>query len=407
MKNAIFLNAATKIGYKICRDAIWDNDRCYWLSPNVEDINGYPKTYFQALGNDFYGGTTGIAFFLTALYEAQPDEIFRETVMAAFRQAASQLPKIIDTAQLGFHTGISGFAFVAMYMGEVFDNENYTKIALAEIEKLTQINIATSGIDVIDGCAGALPVLILIQKKHPSENLKNFITAIGKHLVEIAEKKEIGWSWNTIGQQGNNLTGYAHGVAGIGTALLEMQIFTKDNQYLEAAMQGFAYENHFFSLKHQNWPDFRSFAQQPNSEPSYACGWCHGAPGIGLARLRAYEITKNESYRKDAEIAIQTTLKHNSFEQISNFSLCHGLFGNAELLLYGSEILQENNLRKSAESIAEFGIKCFLDEQTPFPNGLNNPFDSPDFMLGSAGMGYFYLRLFDSKRFKSVLISGS
>jgi lantibiotic modifying enzyme len=34
----------------------------------------------------------------------------------------------------------------------------------------------------------------------------------------------------------------------------------------------------------------------PDDDPfSYATAWCHGAPEIGLSRLRSYEITGDET----------------------------------------------------------------------------------------------------------------
>ena len=69
--------------------------------------------------------------------------------------------------------------------------------------------------------------------------------------------------------------------------------------------------------------------------------WCHGTPGIALARLRAYEMTGDERYEADAIAALKTT--QGSIESAldswaGNFSLCHGLAGNAEVLIYSAEI---------------------------------------------------------------------
>ena len=65
----------------------------------------------------------------------------------------------------------------------------------------------------------------------------------------------------------------------------------------------------FFNSDVGNWPDFREESQRPNrkSPPSYKTFWCHGAPGIALSRLRAYQITGNEVYKEEAEIALNTT----------------------------------------------------------------------------------------------------
>ena len=42
----------------------------------------------------------------------------------------------------------------------------------------------------------------------------------------------------------NNLTGFSHGAAGIGYALLELYAITKELKFLMAAENAFSYENH-------------------------------------------------------------------------------------------------------------------------------------------------------------------
>jgi lantibiotic modifying enzyme len=70
--------------------------------------------------------------------------------------------------------------------------------------------------------------------------------------------------------------------------------------------------------------------------------WCHGAPGIALSRLRAYEILKDNAYEAEALVAVETTRHAVESRRLSanaNYSLCHGLAGNAEVLRFGSGVL--------------------------------------------------------------------
>jgi hypothetical protein len=75
---------------------------------------------------------------------------------------------------------------------------------------------------------------------------------------------------------------------------------------------------------------------------SYSVAWCHGAAGIALARLRAYELTQLPVLKHEAEVALETTFVHTEAVLRSgagSYSLCHGLLGNAETLETGYRIL--------------------------------------------------------------------
>jgi type 2 lantibiotic biosynthesis protein LanM len=399
-----FLDASIKTAYNICKDALWSNGRCNWITAQVEETNQTSSIYFKSLDSDFYSGTSGIAFFLTALYDANPDRLLKKTAFASLEQSVSQLHKIEGCGKIGFYTGLTGIIYTALYMYKVFEDERYKKIALGQLDRLYDIDLKNGGIDIINGCAGAIPVLIQIQQQYPSAKIISFIEKIADHLIFAAKKNGPGLSWNTIETGGQNLTGYAHGAAGIASAFLELYNYSKDKKYLDIAVNAFSYENYFYDAKQQNWPDFRHFLHVPQ-QGSYpcSCGWCHGAPGIGLSRLRAFELNPKEEFKKDALNAIETTLRNNIIELVPNFSLCHGLFGNAELLILGSQVLGDGKLLEAAKKIAAFGIEHYLCEQTPFPNGLNNSYYNPTFMLGEAGIGYYYLRLFDSIKYPSVL----
>jgi lantibiotic modifying enzyme len=229
---------------------------------------------------------------------------------------------------------------------------------------------------------------------------------MGDYLLSVKQREKMGFSWETTPFKTNNLTGFAHGVAGISNALFELFEFSGEEKFKIVAEAGIQYENYYFDKKEQNWPDFRDFnylRKNENEQTPCSCAWCHGAPGIGLSRLRAFEITGNELYKEDAMLAINTTIKNNAIKKSGNFSLCHGLFGNSELLIEASKTFKNNEYLKFAESIGLMGIDLYIKESIPFVKGVYNDFENPEFMTGTAGMGYFYLRLFDPEEFPCIL----
>jgi len=401
-----YLQAATNIAFKICRDAIWADDRCNWITSHVEDIGGYPKTYFRSLDASVYSGTAGVAYFLSALHSANPDPLLKATCYGAIRQALSQAHQHEPATSLSFFSGKLGIAYSSIKAGEHHKDQQLINEGVVLLKECLTVPLEQCGLDVIDGCAGALPVLLSLYETLEFDDIHTCAIKIGDHILAQGHQEPIGISWNTTPFKKHNLTGFAHGVAGMTNALLELYRFTGEEKYKLVAMEGIAYENHYFSESEQNWPDFRSFGEtaEQNDAPSpCSCAWCHGAPGIGLSRLRAYALTGEEKLRRDALAAIQTTLKNNVITPYSNFSLCHGLFGNAELLLEASTILDKPEWKHAAEHIGVEGIKNYIDLSIPFTNGVNNSYENPEFMTGTSGMGYFYLRLFDAVRFPSLL----
>ena len=242
----------------------------------------------------------------------------------------------------------------------------------------------------------------------------NAALKFGDHLLDTAVKSERGWSWGDLHQPESgafgNLNGYSHGAAGIGWALLELYGATREPRFREAAESAFQYERSWFDPVAANWPDLRDpeLAGAPRTDqPSFMHAWCHGAPGIALSRLRAYQMLNSQTYREEAETAIDTTLKNlygNTEMSQTNYSLCHGLGGNCEALIYGAQLLRRPDWFARAEEAGVRGIDAHQAQLLPWSCGGPGALESPSLMLGLAGIAYFYLRLSNPERFPSLLI---
>jgi lantibiotic modifying enzyme len=225
-----------------------------------------------------------------------------------------------------------------------------------------------------------------------------------------AAKTNEGWSWKSLQRTlPKNLTGLSHGVAGIATALLELYAATGDSRFRDGAFAGLQYERTHFCRDQGNWPDFRKIAYFPAPDkPICLTFWCHGAPGIGLSRLRAWELLeRDEEILGEIEIAIGTTKKWfetTRFPDDGDYSLCHGASGNAELLMMAAEVLERTELWAIAEEIGQRGIEQFERNNLPWPCGVAEAGETPNLMLGLAGIGYFYLRLYAPKEAPCILL---
>lgn len=108
--------------------------------------------------------------------------------------------------------------------------------------------------------------------------------------------------------------------------------------------------------------------------------WRHGAPGIGLSRIRAFQLLAGaESLEKtkaavaSASIAIKQAIQL----QNGNYSLCHGVAGNADLLIEAHKIGKVGADIDLVNEAAQFGIHRYVNEQRPWPCGVLGGGETP------------------------------
>src|SRR5207253_1092982 len=130
----------------------------------------------------------------------------------------------------------------------------------------------------------------------------------GEHLIRHARPMEVGLGWGTAAQ-GKALCGFSHGTAGVAWALLELAALTGQTRFREAALGAIAYERSQFLPEVGNWPDWRADATAASpSVPAVMVAWCHGASGIGLARLLSLADIDGPETRAELNAALQTIL---------------------------------------------------------------------------------------------------
>jgi lantibiotic modifying enzyme len=409
-----FLEAADFIAARLCRDAVWAGGRCNWLGDSMEFVGGQWAIAHRAFGPDLYSGTSGVALFLAEVFKQTGEPLFRETSVGGARQALSRLEVMPAETRVGFYTGHTGIGYALTRIGELIDEQEFVDRGLQDVEALAEVEPDERATDVLAGSAGAVPALLQLGRKYGREPLRELARRHGEFLVGAARKTPTGWSWNTLNiapeQRQQDLNGFSHGAAGISWALLELWKATGEEKFRVAAEQGFAYERQWFDSRQENWPDFRglydAWAGNPG-QPGFMTAWCHGAPGIGLSRVRAYALTGQEVYRREAEAALRCTsrtLAATTAPGQANYSLCHGSAGNAELLVYAARVFGDDSARLLAEQVGHAGVEQYRKTFGPWPCGVLQGGETPGLLLGLAGIGHFYLRLHDPAGVPSVLL---
>ena len=398
------VETALGIGSAIVGAAHWHEDRCNWTA--IDSYEGPSlqgrDSAFQALGPNLYSGTGGIGIFLADLYAASGDNDMRRAASGAIRHAVSVSTGLLDRAPRGLYTGALGVALSAAYVGLRL-REPELQVAAAELAgRVANRHVNDQEPDLTSGAAGAIAGLICLAYLLGDDACLAAAVMDGDRLLNDATREGDQWSWYSPAEKNQvPLTGLAHGASGIGLAFTELYDVTGEERFKAAADAAFKYESRWFVESVGNWPDFRYFESPPPSatrDLRFATAWCHGAPGIALSRLYAFEVTREETYRLEAEAALQTTgawTRSWLDAPEANFSLCHGLAGNGFILLHGSRILGTDFQpgQALAQAVAEAGVRL-RGSGEPFP--LDRTFQgAPGLMIGEAGVGQFYLAFTD------------
>lgn len=404
-----FLNAAAAIGRRLCRDAVWHEGRCNWLGWAMEPHSGQWVSAYRAMSAVVYDGAAGIGLFLARLAAITRDPIIATTAEGALAQALSAVGDLKQAGEYGFYSGLSGVAHVSIASGDALEREDIVGLGKAAMTACAELAPNKLRLDAINGSAGAIPALLDAAERFGREEFLEAATRHAEHLVRVAVRGEKGWSWDTLGMEGEpHLLGFAHGTSGIAYALAQAGRAMGRSDFLEGAREALRYERAYFREAEGNWPDLRSFVQaSPSGEPPCMIAWCHGAPGVGFARIGLLPLLPDEpSILNEAEIAVRTTAA--TLGQASpgagNSSLCHGDLGNSDLLVLAADALKRPELREEAEAAALRALERFEGARAPWPCGVPSAGESPNLFLGLAGIGHSFLRLYDSSIVQTILL---
>jgi lantibiotic biosynthesis protein len=394
---ATALTAARSIAEHLCRSAYSHNGYCTWCGTVQDDDDWETATVHQTVGPDLYGGTSGIALFLGEAFAHLGDPRFRSAAEGGIAHALERLDMIPRESRFGGFTGVTGVAYAAVRLGQILDRPDLLRRGRDVIRLLSTDLDPPFLMDVIDGAAGAIPMLLTLADALESPELFACARTLGDAILTAASRNGDALSWgpaSTGVDVTRDLTGLAHGAAGIGWSLLELYRRTDEPRFLEGAFSAFHYENRWFQPAEDNWPDFRWNDGSDEPAPCMVA-WCHGAVGIGLARLAALRIQNDAWLRRDAEAAVRASkraLIGRDGPPDPDFCLCHGQAGIAAFLLSAGEILEDPEARELALATAASAAKRFAATPHAWPGGTRRG-SSPSLMTGLAGIGCFYLGL--------------
>lgn len=349
--------------------------------------------YVSPLGIDLYDGIPGVIYFLSYLGRVSGEGRYSELARSAVRTLRRQIEEFSDWGGIGGFSGYGGVAYALVHAGLTLDDPSLLDAAEGLLPRIESRIEADADFDVIGGSAGCAIALRSLHGVRESAATIRILRACGERLVSKTVETQQGTGWHCPGSTGTPLTGFAHGNAGIAHALHIIAAITGERQFRQTAAKAIDYERSLFSPEHRNWPDLRVTAGS-----KFASAWCHGAPGIGLARLCSLSFEDTATSREEIRTAMETTV---SSVHHDSHILCHGALGQADMLLHGHEILGVEQWRKAAELHAAAALQQAQDPGWACGQPLS--LETVGLMTGLAGIGYALLRLASPSKVPCVL----
>ncbi|HLI75596.1 MAG TPA: lanthionine synthetase LanC family protein [Acidobacteriaceae bacterium] len=394
-----------RIGHRLCRDAVWDGDRCNWCGWTYHRHKGQLLPAFRAQGSSLGYGTAGIGLFLAQLYRRSGDPEHKRAAVGALRQAETRLAAG-DLTEPGFYEGVSGILWALEVSGELLSSEPLSQTARHHAQEFAATRPVSPFVSVNRGSAGAIPYLLRQPAATGREVFQDAALAHGEHLLAAATRAAQGWYWRTEGASGldvfgaSDTAGYAYGAGGVGASLLELWANTGDTRFLQAGLRGLEFLQKTLPPKHPQ-------PQQPGP------GWSNPPVSALRCLLRAEEVARGElrpglrdEIRALASAAELTIPSATLFLQ--PFCLANGAAGTADALLETARLTKQPAFAEAAAAVAEMAFVAIHNERQPWPCAVQGRGESPSLLEGLAGIGYFFLRAGSPASVPSLLtVAGS
>ncbi len=403
LTTAICVEEAQRIADSLAERALRDaKGLVHWLGFTYTPEAQRLQLSFVSQG--LYDGRCGIALFLAALDRFTQGDRYLPLwtdALRPFRELLDQDSieyRSFARSGLGMATGLGGvvYAFVRLHELAPASQQEWlldtAKTAAAFITKKRAT--ADNVLDLLGGSAGAIVGLLSLYGATGEASLIERARWCAGHLAKAYRERLLE---PTQGRR-PPLTGFSHGASGIAFALMKLYAVTGDRALERTARRALEYEASVYDPAEANWPDFRS-AQNP---PGFQVSWCHGAPGIALARLGILCALPDPGVTSDWTVAIEKT---RASPVLAVDHLCCGDLGLSDVLLTSALSRDRADLRSAAlERGAQVVNRAREAGRYRLFSGIKDTVFNPGLFQGVTGVGYQLLRLARPELLPSVLL---
>ena len=302
-------------------------ERSYWIHP---------------MGLYLYDGIAGMTLFLAALAKETGNETYREAARVLTGKLFEHTRQLEISGEgqrlpTGAYSGEASVAYTYLLLYSVGQQDILLDYVYRQCRVLAGMLPFDTLYDVLGGNAGAVLVLLLAYEKTGKREYLVWAKEAGEYLIQSGIRYEWGLGWAGSAAK-TALTGFAHGAGGIMLALARLGYAAKEEKFLRAAREAYAFEQYYYDAERRDWKDLR-FAEEEVREKTVqekrnVISWCHGRGGILAARKRAAGYAAGsfrEEWEKDRH-EMDLDWEDNDRLENEGYCLCHGRCGGAALL---------------------------------------------------------------------------
>lgn len=351
-------------------------------------LRGSPEeraSCFRYLDGDLYSGQLGMIWFFAQAARSTGETRFRDVAeRASAHFLDGHFAQQREHGGIGAFDGMAGVVHVYALLDRLWPGCGYRPLVDETLDLLLPRVAGDERYDVISGAAGCALVALADHAHSGSPAALRLAIACGEALLAAlaADQRALDPRHGAEG-----LLGYSHGLAGIAHALARLSRASGDERYRHAAVECARREDRHRDARSGNWPDLRRTST--GEPPPSPWAWCHGAPGI--AASRAVEPTVMDTVALAAiPAAVAGTFANAALDRSG---LCHGAFGNLDLLRSIAVATADVALRQRCDEAMASAVASLQVDGSLLPWLAED--GRVDLMRGAAGVAYALLRQAD------------
>ena len=344
LPNSVLIREADAIAQQIADHAIRAGSGAAWIG--LGWFADSDASQLAVLGHDFYNGACGIATFFAAHSRITQSPDSADLALAAIAhlraeirgRRASRMGRVMG---IGGATGLGSIIYGLSCISRLLDDDELIEDALGVAKLFSdELIAADTQLDVIGGSAGAILTLLRLYRDTEADEVLDRAIACGTHLLTQQRQGPNGRrSWPCRVSNDQVLNGMSHGAAGFAYALAVLGTVAGRGDFADAAIECLEFERSNFDPQWGDWRDFRV------PEPHWRSQWCHGAVGIGLARLGMSKLGSSWGGAVRADIDRALTGASRGWPGHAD-TLCCGALGSVELAREAADVLGRPDLHQ-------------------------------------------------------------
>lgn len=339
-------------------------------------------------GMYLYSGISGIVFmlgeYLHIFKNPKAQDIFDLSVQKMMRYT-EKLEAFMDCEVIkgtGLIDGESSFIVTYLQLYKLTGEKCYLQYAEKHFRAVQGNLVNDTAYDYLGGNAGAIVAMLELYRITKDQSYLDTAVQTEQKLWNCREETKQGCGWKLEHMQ-KPLAGMAHGNSGFLMIYADLYEVLGEPGYLKKIRLLLEYENSLYSQKMGNWIDLR----RPGEEAHIMNAWCHGAPGILLARLKLEKLLGEKEV--DADIRHASCAVFNG-KYDGQICLCHGLAGNLLIMQKYLEVHDSPDFRRKYVQGIDRLLESLEDKQSLCAAEYLNP----AFMNGISGVGYALMELY-------------